>query len=109
MSFRKVFFITAEEENERLEEISRLDFHPFLLPVGSKHGVPRCSIPAISLSTAGAALALVTEWLGGELVDTLGVGVHKDANMNIRNSLFGSRRSDPSLGRASAGGQRAIG
>src|SRR5690606_3468151 len=32
------------------------------------------------LSFAGAALALVTAWLGGELVDRLGVGVSKNAH-----------------------------
>jgi uncharacterized membrane protein len=42
---------------------------------------------AVALSVTGAALALVTGWLGGELVDTLGIGVHEDANVNAPNSL----------------------
>ena len=32
-------------------------------------------------------LALVSAWLGGELVETLGVGVRDDANMNAPSSL----------------------
>ena len=38
-------------------------------------------------SFAGAGLALVTAWLGGELVDRLGVGVDDDAGLNASNSL----------------------
>jgi uncharacterized membrane protein len=36
---------------------------------------------------AGAALAMVTAWLGGELVDRLGIGVDEDAGMNAPSSL----------------------
>jgi uncharacterized membrane protein len=36
---------------------------------------------------AGAALALVTAWLGGELVDRLAVGVDEDADLNAPSSL----------------------
>jgi uncharacterized membrane protein len=43
---------------------------------------------ACILSFAGAGLALVTGWLGGELVDRLGVGVDEGANLNASNSLF---------------------
>lgn len=42
---------------------------------------------AYILSFAGAGLALVTGWLGGELVDRLGVGVHDGANLNSSSSL----------------------
>ena len=42
---------------------------------------------AVLLAVSGAALALVTGWLGGELVDTLGIGVHEGANANAPNSL----------------------
>ncbi|WP_119153774.1 DUF2231 domain-containing protein [Caldimonas tepidiphila] len=42
---------------------------------------------ALVLSFAGAALSLVTAWLGGELVDRLGVGVYEDANLDAPNSL----------------------
>ena len=38
-------------------------------------------------SFAGAGLALVTAWLGGELVDRLGIGVDEDANVNASSSL----------------------
>lgn len=41
------------------------------------------------LSFCGAGLALVTAWLGGELVDRLGVGVSANANLNARSSLKG--------------------
>jgi uncharacterized membrane protein len=46
---------------------------------------------AIVLSVAGAALGAVTGWLGGELVDRLGVGVDDGANLNAPSSLRGSR------------------
>jgi len=38
-------------------------------------------------SFAGGALALVTAWLGGELVDRLGVGVEDDAHLDAPSSL----------------------
>lgn len=41
------------------------------------------------LSFVGAGLALFTGWLGGELVDRLGVGVSANANLNARSSLEG--------------------
>ena len=44
---------------------------------------------AIVLSAAAAALACVTGWLGGELVDRLGVGVDQGANLNAPSSLRG--------------------
>ncbi len=37
---------------------------------------------AISLSLAGVLLALVTGWLGGELVNRLGAGVDDDAHLD---------------------------
>lgn len=42
---------------------------------------------AIALSVAGTALAVVTGWLGGELVERLGVGVDKGVHLNAPNSL----------------------
>jgi uncharacterized membrane protein len=42
---------------------------------------------ALALSFGGIALALVTAWLGGELVTRLGVGVDPGANLNAPNSL----------------------
>src|SRR3954465_2573262 len=38
-------------------------------------------------SFLGAFLALFTAWLGGELVDRLGIGVHDGANVNAPSSL----------------------
>ena len=42
---------------------------------------------AFVLSLAGAALSVVTGWLGGELVDRLGVGVHDGAHLDAPSSL----------------------
>jgi uncharacterized membrane protein len=42
---------------------------------------------ALTLSFAGACIALVTGWLGGELVDRLGVGVDDGANLDAPSSL----------------------
>jgi uncharacterized membrane protein len=51
---------------------------------------PDAPIPfAVGLSVIGVALALVTGWLGGELVDRLGVGVDDGANLDAPNSLGG--------------------
>ena len=41
------------------------------------------------LSYVGAGLALITGWLGGELVDRLGIGVDEGANPNAPSSLSG--------------------
>ena len=49
----------------------------------------------IVLSGAGVALALVTAWLGGELVERLGIGVYEDANPNAPSSLHRSPRDAP--------------
>ncbi len=47
--------------------------------------------PAVAFvfSYIGAGLALVTGWLGGELVDRLGIGVDDGANPNAPSSLSG--------------------
>jgi hypothetical protein len=39
------------------------------------------------LSIIGVCIALVTGWLGGELVDRLGVGVDEGAYVNAPSSL----------------------
>lgn len=44
---------------------------------------------AYILSFAGAGLALLTGWLGGELVERLGVGVDDGAHLDAPNSLSG--------------------
>jgi len=46
------------------------------------------------LAFAGAGLALVTGWLGGELVERLGVGVDPGAHLDAPNSLSGKPASD---------------
>ena len=45
--------------------------------------------PAIAyvFSFLGAAIALVTAWLGGELVDRLGIGVYANAGVDAPSSL----------------------
>ncbi|HET8648499.1 MAG TPA: DUF2231 domain-containing protein [Gemmatimonadales bacterium] len=47
---------------------------------------------ALVLSFAGLALALVTGWLGGELVDRLGVGVDDTANLDAPSSISSTAR-----------------
>jgi len=42
---------------------------------------------ALLLSLCGVLVGAVTGWLGGELVDRLGVGVDPGANLNAPNSL----------------------
>ena len=44
-------------------------------------------VAAYVCSFAGAALALVTAWLGGELVDRLGIGVSDGAHVDASSSL----------------------
>jgi uncharacterized membrane protein len=44
---------------------------------------------ALCLSFAGGALSLVTGWLGGELVDRMGVGVDDGAHLDAPSSLSG--------------------
>lgn len=44
-------------------------------------------VSALVLGFVGTGLALVTGWLGGELVERLGVGVSRDANLNAASSL----------------------
>ena len=46
------------------------------------------------LSFAGIGLALVTGWLGGELVGRLSVGVDRGAHLDAPNSLSGKPASE---------------
>ncbi|HVG06090.1 MAG TPA: DUF2231 domain-containing protein [Thermoanaerobaculia bacterium] len=62
----------------------------FVLTWFSRRDLP--SAPSgleIGLSAVAVLLALVTGWLGGELVDRLGVGVDEGANLNAPSSLSG--------------------
>ncbi len=62
----------------------------FVLSWFSRRDLP--SAPSgleVGLSAVAVLLALVTGWLGGELVDRLGVGVDEGANLNAPSSLSG--------------------
>jgi uncharacterized membrane protein len=51
---------------------------------------PRPSNPealSVMISLIGAVLMLITAWLGGELVERLGVGVDEGANVNAPSSI----------------------
>ena len=50
---------------------------------------------ALILPATGAGLVLVTEWLGGELVDRLGIGVHDGADVNAPSSLTSAATRKP--------------
>jgi uncharacterized membrane protein len=49
----------------------------------------------IVLAAVAVAIALVTGWLGGELVDRLGVGVDDGAHLDAPSSLSGPVRDRP--------------
>jgi uncharacterized membrane protein len=51
------------------------------------------SSAAIAVGILGVMLAAVTGWLGGELVDRLGVGVDDDAHLDAPNSLLSGGKS----------------
>ena len=53
------------------------------------------STAALALSFIGAGAALLGGWLGGELVDRLGVGVTPGANLDAPNSLTHSAKDVP--------------
>ena len=61
--------------------------------IGDKHvGIASPQNPggaAFALGFIAVALALVTGWLGGELVDRLGVGVDSGAHLDAPSSLSG--------------------
>lgn len=62
----------------------------FALSWGLRMGDPAApGTLALVLSFGALLLALVTGWLGGELVDRLGVGVDPNANLNAPSSLSG--------------------
>ena len=57
----------------------------WLLRLNNQDFIP--GIPALALSLAGVGMALITGWIGGELVYRLGVGVEPGANVNAPSSL----------------------
>lgn len=72
----------------------------WFLRMNSPDNIP--STMALVLSFAGIALGTVTGWLGGELVDRLGVGVDPGANLNAPNSLT-NEPAHPEAARSSSG------
>jgi uncharacterized membrane protein len=57
---------------------------------------------ALALSLLGAGLALVTAWLGGELVSRLGVGVYEDAGVDAPSSLHADDEPAPTARKTTA-------
>jgi uncharacterized membrane protein len=51
-------------------------------------------LAASLLAFLGVGLSVITGWLGGELVDRLGVAVHEGAHVNAPNSLSGRPASE---------------
>jgi uncharacterized membrane protein len=49
---------------------------------------------ALLLSFVGAGIALVSGWLGGELIERLGMAVHDGAHLNAPSSLSGRPASE---------------
>jgi uncharacterized membrane protein len=49
---------------------------------------------AFACATAGIVIGMLSGWLGGELVNPLGVGVSPGANVNAPNSLSGRSASE---------------
>lgn len=63
---------------------------------------PETHVPstlALVFSFAGAALSLLTGWLGGELVERLGVGIDNGAHLDSPNSLSGRPASESASGK----------
>jgi hypothetical protein len=60
---------------------------------------------AYILSVVGVVLALVTAWLGGELVERLGVGVDEGVHLNAPNSPSGQPATETASGTS---GERRI-
>jgi uncharacterized membrane protein len=62
----------------------------FLISAWLRHDTPeQPPTSAFVFSFAGVALAAVTAWLGGELVERLGVGVDDGAHLDAPSSLSG--------------------
>ncbi len=63
----------------------------FAISWGLRYGDPthRPSTLMFVLSCVAVAIALGTGWLGGELIDRLGIGVDEGAHMNAPSSLSG--------------------
>ncbi len=69
----------------------------FIVSWGIRYGDPgRAGGGAVVLSLLGVLLALITGWLGGELVERLGVGVDDGAHLDAPSSLSGRPASERS-------------
>ena len=67
----------------------------FLVSWLLRRGDPRApGALALVLSFAGFGLALITGWLGGELIDRLAIGVDEGAHANAPSSLSGRPARD---------------
>ena len=66
----------------------------WLLRAGAPDYAPVAFVVPLVLELLGAALAGVTGWLGGELVERLGVGVDPGANLDAPSSLSGQPASE---------------
>jgi len=67
----------------------------------TRHANPTAPLPtAYYLSGLAFAIALITGWLGGELVDRLSVGVDEGAHLDAPNSLSGRPASESSRTRS---------
>jgi uncharacterized membrane protein len=65
-------------------------------------------IVPVALSVCGASVSMLTAWLGGELVDRLGIGVDDGAHPNAPSSLTGQPTSE-SISETSENDPRADG
>jgi uncharacterized membrane protein len=67
----------------------------FILSWAGRYADPAAFHPApIAISVIAVVLALVSGWLGGELVDRLGVGVDEGAHVDAPSSLSGRAASE---------------
>lgn len=67
----------------------------FIFSWGIRYADPdEQSSPAVILAAVAVLLSLVSGWLGGELVDRLGVGVDDGAHVNAPSSLSGRPASE---------------
>jgi uncharacterized membrane protein len=73
----------------------------WLIRVGNENHAPGAA--AFTLEVIAVAVGTGAAWLGGELVDRLGIGVHEDANPDAPSSLAGMRGvTRPATGRPRA-------
>jgi uncharacterized membrane protein len=62
----------------------------FIVSWGIRYGDPTAFMGgAVVLSLIGVLIALVSGWLGGELIDRLGVGIDDGAHLDAPSSLSG--------------------